>query len=72
MASPAPTEKTTMAPPPTPTERPKTIWIISGLIIIGVIGIVFLIKKSNRSHTPNNKKQYKPKDYDSNDYRDDH
>ena len=64
MAPPTPTVETQTAPS-------KTIWIISGLIIIGVVGIVFLIKKSNRSHTPNNKKQYKSKDYDSNDYRND-
>ena len=70
------TTETPMAPPPTPTVETqtapsKTIWIISGLIIIGVIGIIFLFKKCNRSHTPNNKKQYRHKDYDSNDYRDD-
>ena len=66
----APTAERTMASP-TPTALSKTIWIISGLIIIGVVGIIFLFKKCNRSHTPNNKKQYRHKDYDSNDYRDD-
>ena len=71
MAPSTQTPETPMAPPPTPTELPKTTWIISGLIIIGVVGMIFLFKKSNRSHTPNNKKQYRPKDYDSNDYRDD-
>ena len=69
------TTETPMAPSTptveTQTAPSKTIWIISGLIIIGVVGIVFLIKKSNRSHTPNNKKQYRTKDYDSNDYRND-
>ena len=66
----APTAERTMASP-TPTALSKTIWIISGLIIIGVVGIIFLFKKINRSHTPNNKKQYRHKDYDSNNYRDD-
>ncbi|MBR3649626.1 MAG: hypothetical protein IKN52_05180 [Victivallales bacterium] len=66
----APTAERTMASP-TPTALSKTIWIISGLIINGVVGIIFLFKKCNRSHTPNNKKQYRHKDYDSNDYRDD-
>ena len=74
--SPVPANDRTSTELPTPTVKTqtapsKTIWIISGLIIIGVVGIVFLIKKSNRSHTPNNKKQYRHKDYDSNDYRDD-
>ena len=55
----------------TQTAPSKTIWIISGLIFIGIVGIFFLFKKSNRSHTPNTPKQYRPKDYDSNDYRDD-
>ena len=67
-------ERTTAPSTPaveTQTAPSKTIWIISGLIIIGVVGIVFLIKKSNRSHTLNNKKQYRTKDYDSNDYRND-
>ena len=71
MAPSTQTPETPMAPPPTPTALSKTIWIISGLIIIGVVGIIFLFKKCNRSHTPNNKKQYRHKDYDSNDYRDD-
>ena len=71
MAPSTQTPETPMAPPPTPTALSKTIWIISGLIIIGGIGMIFLLKKSNRSHTPNNKKQYRHKDYDSNDYRDD-
>ena len=71
MAPSTQTPETPMAPPPTPTALSKTIWIISGLIIIGVVGMIFLFKKSNRSHTPNNKKQYRHKDYDSNDYRDD-
>ena len=71
MAPSTQTPETPMAPPPTPTALSKTIWIISGLIIIGVVGIIFLFKKSNRAHTPNNKKQYRHKDYDSNDYRDD-
>ena len=74
--SPVPANGRTSTELPTPTMETqtapsKTIWIISGLIIIGVVGIVFLIKKSNRSHTPNNKKQYRTKDYDSNDYRND-
>ena len=67
-------ERTTAPSTPaveTQTAPSKTIWIISGLIIIGGIGMIFLLKKSNRSHTPNNKKQYKSKDYDSNDYRND-
>ena len=71
MAPSTQTPEMPMAPPPTPTQHSKTIWIISGLIIIGVVGIIFLFKKSNRSHTPNNKKQYRTKDYDSNDYRND-
>lgn len=67
-------ERTTAPSTPTvetQTAPSKTIWIISGLIIIGGIGMIFLLKKSNRSHTPNNKKQYRHKDYDSNDYRND-
>ena len=71
MAPSTQTPEMPMAPPPTPTALSKTIWFISGLIIIGVVGIIFLFKKCNRSHTPNNKKQYRHKDYDSNDYRDD-
>ena len=71
MAPSTQTPETPMAPPPTPTALSKTIWIISGLIIIGVVGMIFLFKKINRSHTSNNKKQYRHKDYDSNDYRDD-
>lgn len=80
-APPSPTEETPMTPSaptaertmasPTPTALSKTIWIISGLIIIGVVVIIFLFKKINRSHTSNNKKQYRHKNYDSNDYRDD-
>jgi hypothetical protein len=74
--SPVPANGRTSTELPTPTVKTqtspsKTIWIISGLMIIGGVGIIFLLKKSNRSHTPNNQKQYRPKDYDSNDYRDD-
>ena len=72
---PSPTVETPMAPPAPTAEMtkalPKTTWIICGLFFIGFVSIVFLIKKSNCSRTPNNKKQYRPKDYDSNDYRDD-
>ena len=71
MAPSAPTAETPMAPPPTPTAFPKKSWIICGLILVGIVGIIFLLKKSNRSYTPNNKKQYRHKDYDSTDYRDD-
>ncbi len=74
-APPSPTEGTTTASSTTTegttTALPKTTWIICGLFFIGIVGIIFLIKKGNRSHTPNNKKQYRHKDYDSNDYRDD-
>jgi hypothetical protein len=74
--SPVPANDRTSTELPTPTVKTqtspsKTIWITSGLMIIGGVGIIFLFKNSNRSHTPNNKKQYKSKDYDSNDYRDD-
>ncbi len=74
--SPAQTNNGTSTELPTPTAETqtapsKTMWIISGLIFVGIVGIIFLFKKSNRSHTQNNKKQYRPKDYDSNDYRDD-
>ena len=74
--SPAPTNSGMSTERPTTTAETqtapsKTMWIISGLIFVGIISIVVLIKKSNRSHTSNNKKQYRPKDYDSNDYRDD-
>ena len=73
--SPAPANGTSTELP-TPTAETqmassKMMWIISGLIFVGIISIIFLIKKSNRSHITNNKKQYRPKDYDSNDYRDD-
>ena len=74
--SPVPANGRTSTELPTPTVETQTapskpIWIISGLIIIGGIGMIFLLKKSNHSHTPNNKKQYRHKDYNSNDYRND-
>ena len=70
-----PTAETQTAPS-TPTAETqtafsKTTWIICGLVFISIAGFVFLFKKSNRTHTSNNKNQYRPKDYDSNDYRDD-
>ena len=52
-------------------NRKWIVWSFCSLFIVGIIGIIFLIKKSNRSHIQNNKKQYSPKDFDSNDYRDD-
>ena len=74
-APPSPTEETPMTPS-TPTAGRtmafhKTTWIICGLFFIGIVGIIFLFKKSNRSPKPNKQKQYTSKDYDSNDYRND-
>ncbi|MBO7091195.1 MAG: TPM domain-containing protein [Victivallales bacterium] len=75
MAPPTPTTETPMTPSAPTAGRtmafPKTTWIICGLILVGIVGIIFLLKKGNRSHTSNNKNQHKHKDYDSTDYRDD-
>ena len=54
-----------------PLEPPKTKWFICVLFFVGLVAITFLFKKSGRSKTASIKKQYKPKDYDSTDYRDD-
>ena len=75
MAPPSPTAETAMEPS-TPTtemtmEPPKTKWLICILFLVGIVGITFLFKKGGRSKTASIKKQYSPKDYDSNDYRDD-